>query len=328
MPSPARSNESAARLVTIDDVRAAAARLGSGVHRTPLVSSRTLSRLAGCDLRLKLESFQRTGSFKIRGALNRVAALSEEERRQGVVSVSAGNHAQGLACAAAESSVRAVIVMPETASPAKVAATLGYGAEVVRHGDPKTLVARAREIAALHGLTFVHAFDEPEIVAGAGTVGLEIAEDAPDTDVVVAGVGGGGLLSGVAVAVRGLLPGSRVVGVEPEGAPKMARSLEAGRAVALECARTVADGLAAPFAGALTFEHVRALASGVVLVSDEEILGAVRLLLEREKILVEPAGAAAVAALLAGRVPEAKGRRVVAVVSGGNADLARLREWL
>jgi len=324
--SPAASGKRA--LVTLGDVRAAARLVAGEVHRTPIVRSETLSRLAGADVRLKLENLQKTGSFKIRGALTRIAALSDAERRRGVVTVSAGNHAQGLARAASVFGVKAVVVMPETAAPSKVEATRGHGAEVVLHGSARELVPKANEIARERGLVFVHAFDDAEIIAGQGTVGLEIAEDAPDADVVVVSVGGGGLVSGVAVAVRALLPSARVVGVEPEGAATMAMSLKTGRPEALGATRTIADGLAAPFAGAFTFEHVRALVDGVVIVSDAEILSALKLLLERTKLLVEPAGAASVAALLARRIPGVEGKRVVAVLSGGNADLGRLREWL
>ncbi len=315
-------------MVTVEDVRTAAARIRDSCRRTPLVGSETLSRLTGCDLHLKLESFQRTGSFKIRGALNRLALLTADERRRGVITVSAGNHAQGVACAAALSGVSAVVVMPESAAPSKVEATRGYGAEVILHGDVSQIFQRCHEIERERGLTFVHAFDEPAIIAGAGTVGLEIVEDLPDVDVVLAGVGGGGLASGVSVAVRGLRPEARVIGVEPEGAPKMHRSFAEGRAVKLDGIRTIADGLAPPFAGELTFAHLRALAERIVLVSDPEILAALRLLLERCKLLVEPAGAAALAALLAGRIPEASGKRVCVVLSGGNADLGRLVDWL
>jgi threonine dehydratase len=315
-------------MVTLDDVRAAASRIQDAVRRTPLLRSETLSRLCGCDLHLKVESFQRTGSFKFRGALNRIRTLTSEEKRRGVITVSAGNHAQGLACAAALEGVSSVVVMPEAASPSKLEATCSYGAEVVLHGDVTQIFAKCAEIQARRDLVFVHAFDEPAIIAGAGTAGLEIAEDLPDADVVVAGVGGGGLLSGVAVAVRALRPEACVIGVEPEGAPKMFRSFAEGRPVRLDRIQTIADGLAAPFAGTQTFAHLRALGAGGVLVTDGEIVAAMRLLLERCKLLAEPAGAAAVAALLAGRIPEAAGRRVVAVLSGGNVDLARLSGWL
>ncbi|MBI1853353.1 MAG: pyridoxal-phosphate dependent enzyme [Planctomycetes bacterium] len=315
-------------LVGIGDVRAAAARIRDVAHRTPLVRSETLSRLAGCDLHLKLESFQRTGSFKFRGALNRMALLTDDERRRGVITVSAGNHAQALACAAARANVKCVVVMPEAAVRSKVDATRGYGAEVVLHGDVKQIFAKCHEIARERGLLFVHAFDEPAILAGAGTTGLEIMEDLPDVDVVVAGVGGGGLSGGVSVAVRALRPAARVIGVEPEGAPKMHRSFAEGHAVKLDRIDTIADGLAAPFAGELTFAHLRAHAEGVVLVTDAEIIAAMRLLLERCKLLAEPAGAAATAALLASKIPDVRGKRVVAILSGGNVDLQRLSTLL
>jgi threonine dehydratase len=315
-------------LVSIDDVRAAAARIRGLAHRTPLVRSETLSRLAGADVHLKLETFQRTGSFKFRGATNRVALLTAEERKRGVVTVSAGNHAQALACAAREQGVACVVVMPEAAVKSKVEATRGYGAEVVLHGDMKQIFEKCHEIERARGLLFVHAFDEPGIIAGAGTTGLEIVEDLPDVDIVLVGVGGGGLSSGVAVAVRALRPAARVIGVEPEGAAAMFRSFAEGRAVKLDKIDTIADGLAAPFAGELTFAHLRALAERIVLVNDAEIVQAMRLLLERAKLLAEPAGAAALAALLSKKIPDAAGKRIAVIVSGGNVDLARLAALL
>ncbi|RMH18004.1 MAG: pyridoxal-phosphate dependent enzyme, partial [Gemmatimonadetes bacterium] len=279
--------------------------LGEHVHHTPLLSSRTLSERVGAPLWLKCENLQKTGAFKVRGALRCIQRLPAEVRAKGVVTVSAGNHAQATAWAAARAGTRATVVMPEGASAVKVEASRGYGARVELHGTAADAFRRAREIAEQEGALFLHPFDDPDVVAGHASVGLEIADDLPEAATVVVPVGGGGLISGVAVA---LAPrGVRVVGVEPAGAAAMRRSLDLGAPQTLEHVETIADGLAAPMAGALNFEIVRRLVDDVVLVEDGEIAAAVGLLLERAKLLVEPAGAAGVAALLAGRVPLSPG---------------------
>ena len=314
--------------VDLNAIRAARATLAGVVHRTPCVSSRTLSERLGAPALLKLENLQKTGSFKPRGALVNIAGLGEEERARGLVTVSAGNHAQALAWAARASGCRATVVMPATASEAKVEAARGYGAEVILHGELTTIFPKMEEIREERGLTFIHPFDAPGTVAGTGTVGLEILEDVPEAGMVVAGIGGGGLISGVALAVKALRPECRVVGVEPVGAPAMRRSLEEGRPVRLERIDTIADGLAAPFAGDLTYEIVRLSVDDVVLVPDDEIRAAMRFLLERCKILAEPAGAAATAALLHGRVKLIPGSPVVSIVSGGNISPALLAELI
>jgi threonine dehydratase len=264
----------------------------------------------------------------VRGALHRLLRLDEEERARGVVTISAGNHAQAVAWAAAAAGTRAVVVMPEHASPAKVEASRGYGADVVLHGTAREAFARAFEIAEERGMRFVHPFDDEEVVAGHGSCGLEIMEDLPDVGTVVVPVGGGGLVSGIATAMTCVRPGVAVWGVEPEGADAMRRSLEAGRAVHLEAVDTVADGLGAPMAGVLNHALVAAHARGVVLVSDDEIVGAMKVMLERTKLLAEPAGAAGLAALLQGRVPLVDGAPVAVVVSGGNVDLSLLGRLL
>jgi threonine dehydratase len=306
----------------------ARARIAGSIHRTPLVRSRTLSERVGAPVYLKCENLQKTGAFKVRGALHRLLRLDPDERGRGVVTISAGNHAQAVAWAAAAAGTHAVVVMPEHASPAKVAASRAYGAEVVLHGDARAAFGRAFEIAEERAMRFVHPFDDEEVVAGHGSCALEILEDLPDVGSVVVPVGGGGLISGIAAAVAAVRPAADVWGVEPAGADAMRRSLEAGEAVHLEAVDTIADGLAAPMAGVLNHALVSAHARGVVVVSDQEILEAMALLLERTKLLAEPAGAAGLAALLGGRIPIEREAPVAVVVSGGNVDLGRLGAFL
>ena len=311
----------------IDDLNVARARISAAVHRTPTVSSRTLSELVGRPVLLKCENLQKTGSFKVRGALNRILHLDDPARERGVVTISAGNHAQAVAWAAARTGISATVVMPAHPSPAKARASEGYGAEVILQGTVLEAFDLSLELAESRGLTFLHAFDDPLIVAGQGTLGLEVMEDVPDAATVVVPIGGGGLISGVALAVANLGPSTRVFGVEPHGACAMRQSLDKGEAVRLDSVDTVADGLGAPMAGELNFEIVRRYVEDVVLVSDAEIQEAMAFILARTKLLAEPAGAAAVAALLAGRIPLAEGP-VVAVLSGGNVDLERLPDLL
>ena len=268
---------------------------------------------------LKMESLQKTGSFKVRGALNKVLVAGEAARR-GVVTVSAGNHAQALAWAAGCVGVPCVVVMPSGASETKARASAGYGAEVVIADDVHHAFALAESLAGERGMLFTHPFDDPAVIAGHGTTGLELAEQAGELDTVVVPVGGGGLIAGVAAALRPLRPGLRIFGVEPDGAAAMSESLRLGRATRLERVSSVADGLAPPMAGEITYNHVRALVDGVVRVSDAEITAAVRALAETAKMVVEPAGAAGVAALLRGRVPGMDGGPAGVIVSGGNVD--------
>jgi threonine dehydratase len=293
------------------------------VHRTPLVRSATLSELSRADLWLKAENLQKTGSFKPRGGTNAALQLAPEERSRGVISISAGNHAAALAFAARMAGTHATLVMPETASLSKIAATRGYGAEVVLV-DGRRLMESMEEIQREQGQTFIHPFDHPQVIAGQGTVGLEIVDELPDVDTVVVPVGGGGLISGIAVALKALKPGIVVIGVEPEGSSVVSQSLAAGRTIKLEHFASIADGLNAPFSAPTSFALVQRFVDEMVIVSDEEIAHALALILERTKLLVEPAGAAAVAALLVGRVPQALGKKTVAVLSGGNVDLARV----
>lgn len=297
--------------ITPDDVRRAAETIRGAVERTPTFSSRSL----GAGRHLKAELFQRTGSFKPRGALNKLRSLTAEERARGVIGVSAGNHAQALAWAAAVEEIDALVVTWKWASRAKLDATRGYGAEVDDEASgPADAFARLHRLRDESGRVFVHPFDDAVVLAGAGTVGLEILEDVPGVDTIAVATGGGGLVSGIAAAC--VPAGVRVVAVEPEGANALALGLAAGAPVPIT-PDTIADGLSAPFAGALPLEICSALGVDVVLVSEDEIREAFRFLYARAKLAAEPAAAAAVAAVLTGRVD---GGTVVAVVSGGNVS--------
>lgn len=311
-------------MIGIDDILAARECIAPYVHRTPLWYSRTLSRVFERDVYLKAELFQKTGSFKPRGILNRLHGLGPAERRAGVITFSVGNAAQALAYASSVLGVRSTVVMPVNANPTKVQATRDYGAEVVLHGTTAEALDRCTELARERGLTYVSSYDEP-VIAGHGSLGLEILDDLPDVGAVIAGVGGGGLVAGIALALRGRKSGARVVGVEPEGAPTMYRSLRAGQPVRLESVNTIADGLAAPTVGEHSYAAVRQHVDDIVLVSDEQIREAMRLLMERCKLVVEPAGAAPVAGLSLDDSPAPRGVKVVCVLSGGNIDLSRLK---
>jgi threonine dehydratase len=305
------------------DIAAAERAIAGVVHRTPLVRSQTLSDRLGVDLWLKLENFQKTGSFKVRGALQYVGAHAAEARARGTVTFSAGNHAQALAWAASRVGAKATVVMPATAVQAKVDATRGYGGEVVL--TEGSLVEAVHALREERGLLFVHPFDDPHIIAGQGTLGAEIVADLPDVETIVCGVGGGGMLAGVGVVARAHRDGIRVIGVEPVGADAMRRSLDAGHAVTLARTQTIADGLAAPLAGRVTYAYVRDLGLEVLTIDDAPIVDAMWTLMERCKLVVEPAAAAGLGALLSGRVALRPGERVVCVVSGGNVDRARLK---
>ena len=295
------------------------------MNRTPLLTCRSLGDRAGVALSLKCELFQKTGSFKTRGALNTVLSLTDVERARGLVTVSAGNHAQAVAWSARVVGAPCAVVMPAAAPRSKLDAVRGYGAEVVLHEDRATLFDRMEEVRAARGMTFVHPFDDARTLAGAGTVGLEILEDLPRADVVVVPAGGGGLLGGVASAIRQIAPGVRVVAVELEAGPGFGPSLAAGRPVPTpRPAGTVADGLTPPFVGALPLAIARECVDAIVTVTEDEIVAAMRLLVTRSKLYVEGAGAAATAAVLAGKVKAPAGAQVVAIVSGGNIDVERL----
>jgi threonine dehydratase len=277
---------------------------------------------------VKAEHLQVTGSFKPRGAVNRIRSLGRDEAAEGLITLSAGNHAQAVAYAASSAGLPVTVVMPAGASQAKAEAARGYGAEVVLHGeDVGETFARMTALRDERGLLFLHPFDDPDVIAGQGTVGLEIVADLPGVDVVVVGVGGGGLISGIASAIRQSRPAARVVGVEPVGSEAMSRAIAAGHPVPVQ-PRSIADGLGAPFAGSWTLDLVRRYVERIVLVDDVTIARGMRFALERMKQLLEPAGAAALAAVLAGRIPLAGGETVCVVASGGNVDLSRLPELL
>jgi threonine dehydratase len=274
--------------------------------------------MAGVSLSLKAEPFQKTGSFKVRGVFNRVALLSEESRQRGLIGISAGNHAAALAYAASVEGIQATLVMPAHANPNKVAATRAYGANVVLHGDVFGAFEKMEELRAREGLTLVHPFNDEAVIAGHGTAGIEILEDVPDADLVLVPTGGGGLLSGIAAAIKFMRPETRVIGVEPEGAACVRAGLDAGRVVRLERITTIADGLAPPMSGEVVLEHVRAFVDDVIKVEDRHILDAMALIMSRAKLVVEPSGAAGLAALVAGAVRPRPGERVVVMASGGN----------
>jgi threonine dehydratase len=311
-------------VIELADIRSAAERIRGHLHRTPLLSATTIGERAGVRLHLKCENFQKTGSFKPRGALNKVLSLSSAERAKGLITVSAGNHAQAVAWAARAVSVPCAVVMPEDAPRSKLDAVRGYGADVILHADRATLFDRLHEEQAARGSTFVHPFDDPVGLAGAGTTGLEIAEDLPEVDVVIVPVGGGGLMCGVVCAVKALLPGVRTIAVELEAGPGLRPALDAGKPVPVpRPAHTLADGMTPPFVGAIPLEAARRFVDEIVTVTEDEIVSAMELLLTRAKLYVEGSGAAATAALLGRKAVIPEGARVVAIVSGGNVDRER-----
>ena len=312
-------------MIPLPDIRAAAERLAGRVHRTPILSATGLGARAGVRLYLKCENLQKTGSFKPRGALNKVLLLSPEERARGLVTVSAGNHAQAVAWAAQIAGAACTVVMPTAAPQSKIEATRGYGAEIVLHDDRATLFERLAEVRDARGLTFVHPFDDPVVVAGAGTIGLEILEDLADVDVVVVPVGGGGVLSGIASAIKQIRPRVKVVAVELAEGPGLAPALAAGKPVPVTRPwGTLADGMTPPFVGSLAVQVAREAVDEIVGVTETAIADAMKLLMTRAKLYVEGGGAAATAALLDGTLRLPAGARVVALVSGGNVDLSRV----
>ena len=317
-----------AHAASFDDVRHAAQRLRGTAHRTPVIASRTLDERTGGRVYLKAENFQRMGAFKFRGAYNRLAQLTPDQRAGGVVAFSSGNHAQGVALAAKLLEIPAAIVMPSDAPAAKLAATRGYGAEVVLYDRERMNRAElAASIANERGATLVPPYDDPAIIAGQGTVVLELIEDAGPLDVLFVCLGGGGLLAGSCLAACALSPGVRIYGVEPEAGDDWVRSWQAGRIVSIPVPKTIADGQQTQAPGELTWPIVRRLAEGIVTVSDDEIRDAMRFAFERLKLVVEPSGASALAALLAGRV-DVRGARVGVTISGGNVDPATFAECI
>jgi len=312
--------------VTSQEFADARARMGAHVHHTPLLSSRTLSGLSGFDVRLKAELFQRTGSYKIRGPLNKFAQLSDDQKRRGVICSSAGNHAQGVALAARIHGIKAVVCMAANATPSKIDATRAYGAEVVLHGSIwDEANERAKALVAEKGYTYIHPFDDRQLMTGQGTVGLEILQDWPDVDVIVVPIGGGGLISGVAMAAKAANPAIRIVGVESSGAPGMQKSVAAGEVVTLDRVDCIIDGLRVKRVGQLTFEVVRDFVDEIVTLPDAQIFDAVVWTMQYTKLVPEGAAAATVGALLQGLVKAPAGSRVVCVLSGGNVNLDQLR---
>ena len=310
-------------MITLEDVRAARERIRGNVAVTPCPKSEPFSELCGAEVHFKLENLQRTGSFKERGAANKLALLTDAERKQGVIAASAGNHAQGVAYNATRMGIKSVIVMPETTPLIKVQATKRFGAQVVLFGMSfDDAYAEARRLEAERGYVFIHAFDDDDVIAGQGTCALEILEQVPDLDVVVASIGGGGWLGGMAVAFKALRPSVRVIGVESSLLPKMRAALAAGEPVSVPSATTIADGIAVKRAGERTLPLFRSYVDEVIGVDDEEVANAILLLIEREKTVAEGAGAAPAAALLQKKIgglnPKTK---VVCVISGGNIDV-------
>jgi len=312
--------------VTMQEFQDARRRMGVHVYRTPLLTSRILSEKTGFDIRLKAELFQRTGSYKIRGPMNKFPQLSEDEKRRGVICSSAGNHAQGVALAARIHGIKAVVCMAANATPSKIEATRAYGAEVVLHGSIwDEANERAKQLVAERGYAYIHPFDDRQLITGQGTVGLEIAQDWPEVDVVVVPIGGGGLISGVSMAMKAHNPSVRVVGVESSGAPGMKRSVDQGAVVTLDRVDCVIDGLRVKRVGELTYQIVRDFVDDIVTLPDEAIFDAVVWTMHHAKLVPEGAAAAPVAALLAGLVKAPAGARVACVLSGGNVNLDQLK---
>lgn len=310
--------------VSLKSIREARAKIADSIYLSPCSHSATVSEMSGQTVYLKLENRQRTGAFKERGALNKLLALSPSERKRGVIAASAGNHAQGVAFHAQRNRIAAKIVMPVMTPLVKVNATKGYGAEVVLHGDGyDDAYDEARRLAAQESLIFVHPFDDPAVIAGQGTIALEILEQVPDLEAVVVPIGGGGLISGIACAIKETKPEVRVVGVQAARMPSMLEAVRAGRAVTIPVNPTIADGMAVRRAGDRTLVMVKKYVDEVVAVEEEEIASGILTLLEREKTLAEGAGAAAVAALLHHKT-SLKNKKTVALVCGGNIDVTLL----
>ncbi|MBL8980618.1 MAG: pyridoxal-phosphate dependent enzyme [Gemmatimonadetes bacterium] len=311
--------------LTIRDFEEVRARIAPHIKHTPLLTSRQLSEATGFDVRLKAECFQRVGSYKIRGPLNKFALMSEEDKRRGVVCSSAGNHAQGVALAARIHGIRAVICMATNATPAKIAATKAYGGEVVLHGSIwDEANEKAKELVRTEGLTYVHPFDDEQLIAGQGTLGLEVVQDWPELDAIVVPIGGGGLIAGVCQAIKAHNPRTRVIGVESSDGPAMKMSVEAGALQTIDC-QTIIDGLRVRRAGVINFEMVQRHVDEIVALPDREIFDAMIWIMERCKLVVEGAAAASVAAMLHGLIKMPPGSKVVGVLSGGNLNLDQLR---
>lgn len=314
--------------VTLSDVVHAQTVVQHVALHTALIEEQNLSHICGTQVYLKPENLQRTGAFKVRGAYNKIASLSDQQRSKGVIAASAGNHAQGVALAASLYHIPAVIVMPETVPKNKLEATKAYGAEVILQGKVfDESLAKAKEIQQQTGAIFIHPYDDPMTIAGQGTIGLELLHDLPEVDVVLVPVGGGGLASGVAVALKSMRPATMVIGVEPKNAPSMAEALHDGHPIAVPVTPTLADGTAVGKSGSITFTILQRLLDDLIMVSEDEIAQAIRLLLLKDKVLAEGAGALTAAALLSGRL-NLNGKKTVAIISGGNIDSAKLQQVL
>ena len=312
--------------LTARDFEAARTRMGEHVRHTPLLTSRVLSERSGFDVRLKAELFQRTGSYKIRGPLNKFTYLTAEEKARGVICSSAGNHAQGVALAAKIHGIKAVVCMAANATPSKIEATRGYGAEVVLHGQIwDEANEMAKRLVAERGYTYIHPFDDLQLIAGQGTVGLEMFQDWPEVDVAVVPIGGGGLISGIAMALKSLNPKIRIVGVESSDGPAMQQSVAAGQLLTLDRIDTVIDGLRVKRVGEKTFEIVRHYVDDIVALPDRDIFDAVVWVMHYCKLVPEGAAAAPVAAVLHGLIKAPAGARVACVLSGGNVNLDQLK---
>ena len=325
MSNTSESNTSELLTRTYQDFEIARTRIAAHIKHTPLLTSRQLSELSGFDVRLKAENFQTVGAYKIRGPLNKFAQMTDEEKKRGVVCSSAGNHAQGVALAARIYGIRAVVCMATNATPAKIAATKAYGAEVVLHGNIwDEANEKAKELVREHGFIYVHPFDDAELITGQGTLGLEIVQDWPEVDAIVVPIGGGGLIAGVSMAVKSFNPNIRVIGVESSDGPAMKASLDAGSLQTIEC-NTIIDGLRVRRAGVLNFSVVQRYVDEIVTLPDREIFDAMLWTMERCKLVIEGAAAAPVAALMHGLIKMPAGSRVAAVLSGGNINLDQLR---
>lgn len=310
--------------ISLKDIQEARNRLKNIAYKTGLVHNTTFSEMTGNYVYLKTENLQKTGSFKVRGAFNKISHLPEEQRQYGVIASSAGNHAQGVAMAATAYGIKSTIVMPKHAPLSKIAATKNYGAKVVLHGEVfDEAYEKAKELQEQTGAIFVHAFDDREIIAGQGTIGLEILEDLPDTDIIVVPIGGGGLISGIAIAAKNIKPTVKIVGVQTKNLPSMAKAISQNRITKVEGPPTIADGIAVKSPGQLTFKIVQQYVDDIVTVDEDEIANAILLLLERAKVVSEGAGAASVAALL-NRMDNVRDKKIVALISGGNIDVNML----
>lgn len=310
--------------VCMKDIKEARGILQNIIYKTGIVHNTTLSEMSGNFVYLKMENLQKTGSFKIRGAFNKIAHLTDEEKKHGVIASSAGNHAQGVAMAATAYGIKSTIVMPRHAPLAKISATKSYGAQVVLHGNVyDEAYAEACRLQRENGATFVHPFNDPHVIAGQGTIALEILEDLPDTDAIVVPIGGGGLISGVAIAAKSLKPGIKIIGVQTKNMPSMAKSISDHRITTTDGMPTIADGIAVKTPGDITFHIVQKFVDDILTVDEDEIAGAILLLLERAKVIAEGAGAVPVAAIL-NRMGDYKGKKIVALISGGNIDVNML----